>query len=301
VSQFFSQSVANPFFGLITNPNSTLRTATVTRGQLLKLYPQYDNPAIFNGHFGASKYNSLQVKLEKRFSLGLSANVSYVWSKTIDIGRNGNNNSGTATSIEDAFDLAGEYSISSLDIPHRFVASFSYELPFGRRKTLGKDWSGLRQALAGGWQVSGTVTRQSGSPISIVSNGFGLGFATRRPDRLPGDASFDNAGERARNGDTWFNTALFAQPADFTLGNAARNFSDVRRDGYRNVDLSVLKNFLFAEGRQKIQFRGEFINAFNLVVYGTPGSNVSDPANFGRITTQGNQPRLLQLVLRYTF
>jgi hypothetical protein len=301
VSQFFSQSVANPFFGLITNPNSTLRTATVTRGQLLKLYPQYDNPAIFNGHFGASKYNSLQVKLEKRFSLGLSANVSYVWSKTIDIGRNGNNNSGTTTSIEDAFDLAGEYSISSLDIPHRFVASFSYELPFGRRKMLGKDWSGLRQALAGGWQVSGTVTRQSGSPISIVSNGFGLGFATRRPDRLPGDASFDNAAERARNGDTWFNTALFAQPADFTLGNAARNFSDVRRDGYRNVDLSVLKNFLFAEGRQKIQFRGEFINAFNLVVYGTPGSNVSDPANFGRITTQGNQPRLLQLVLRYTF
>jgi outer membrane receptor protein involved in Fe transport len=301
VSQFFSQSVANPFFGLITNPNSTLGAANVTRGQLLKRYPQYDNPTIFNGHFGASKYNSLQVKLEKRFSQGLSANVSYVWSKTIDIGRNGNNNSGAATSIDDAFDLAGEYSISNFDIPHRFVGSFSYELPFGRRKAFGGDWSGLLQALAGGWQVSGTFTRQAGSPISIVSNGFGLSFATRRPDRLPGDASFGDARERARDGDTWFDTALFAQPADFTLGNAARNFSDVRRDGYRNVDLSVLKNFFFAEGRQKIQFRGEFINAFNLVVYGTPGSNVSDPANFGRITTQGNQPRLIQLALRYTF
>ncbi len=301
VSQFFSQSVANPFFGLITNPNSTIRTANVTRGQLLKLYPQYDNPAIFNGHFGASKYNSLQVKLEKRFSAGLSANASYVWGKLIDIGRNGNNNSSTATSVEDAFDLAGEYSISSLDVPHRFVASFTYELPFGRRKHFGKDWNGVVNALAGGWQVSGTATRQSGTPLSISAAGIGLGYATRRPDRLPGDGSFDNARDRARAGQTWFNTAVFAQPADFTLGNAARNYSDVRRDGYRNVDLSLLKNFFFAEGRQKIQFRGEFINAFNIVVFGTPGTAVNDPANFGIVRTQGNQPRLIQLVLRYTF
>lgn len=301
VSQFFSQSVANPFFGLITNPNSALRTATVTRAQLLKQYPQYDNPSIFNGHFGASKYHSLQVKLEKRFSGGLSANASYVWGKLIDIGRNGNNNSGTATSVEDAFDLAGEYSISSLDVPHRFVASFSYELPFGRRKAFGKDWNSVVNALAGGWQISGTATRQSGSPLSISAAGIGLSFATRRPDRLAGDGSFDDARDRARAGQTWFNTAVFAQPADFTLGNAARNYSDVRRDGYRNMDLSVLKNFLWDEGRQKIQFRGEFINAFNLVVFGTPGTAVNDPANFGIVRTQGNQPRLIQLVLRYTF
>ncbi|MGH9841909.1 MAG: TonB-dependent receptor domain-containing protein [Blastocatellia bacterium] len=301
VSQFFSQSVANPFFGLITNPNSALRTANVTRGQLLKLYPQYDNPAIFNGHFGASKYNSLQVKLEKRFSQGLSANASYVWGKLIDIGRNGNNNSSTATSVEDAFDLAGEYSISSLDVPHRFVASFSYELPFGRRKRFGKDWNGLVNALAGGWQVSGTATCQSGTPLSISGAGIGLGYATRRANRLPGDGSFDDARDRARAGLTWFNTAVFAQPDDFTLGNAARNYSDVRRDGYRNVDLSLLKNFLWNEGRQKIQFRGEFINAFNIVVFGTPNTSVNDPANFGIVRTQGNQPRLIQLVLRYTF
>lgn len=301
VAQFFNQSVANPFFGLITNPNSALRTANVTRGQLLKQYPQYDNPSIFNGHFGASKYNSLQVKLEKRFSGGLSANTSYVWGKLIDIGRNGNNNSSTATSVEDAFDLAGEYSISSLDVPHRFVASFSYELPFGKGKYFGKSWNDVVNTLAGGWQVSGTATRQSGSPLSITAAGIGLSFATRRPDRLAGDGSFDDARDRARAGQTWFNTAVFGQPADFTLGNAARNYSDVRRDGYRNVDLSLLKNFLWAEGRQKIQFRGEFINAFNIVVFGTPGTAVNDPANFGIVRTQGNQPRLIQLVLRYTF
>jgi hypothetical protein len=301
VSEFFNQQVANPFFGLITDPASPLRTATVSRGQLLKRYPQYNNPTIFNGHFGASKFNSLQVKLEKRFSQGLAANVNYVWSKTIDIGRNGNNNSGAATSIEDAFDLAGEYGISSFDVPHRFVASFSYELPFGQGRYFGKNWRGLWQALAGGWQTSGKVTIQAGTPIAVVANNFGLSFATRRANRLPGDAEFDDARQRARNGETWFDTTRFAQPADFVLGNAARNYADVRRDGYRNVELSVLKNFYFKEGRHKIQFRGEFINAFNQVVFGTPGANVGDPANFGMITTQGNQPRVIQLALRYTF
>jgi hypothetical protein len=302
VAQFFNQQVANPFFGIITNPNSNLRNTTVARSQLLKRYPQYDNPTLFNPHIGASKYNSLQVRLQKRFSDGLSANVSYVWSKTIDIGRNGNNNAGAATVIEDIYDLRGEYSISNFDVPHRFVASFTYELPFGQKKKFGAGWNRYTNAFLGGWQVSGTATRQAGAPLSITANGIGLSYAaTRRTNRAEGDAAFDDAKDRARAGDTWFNTALFSQPADFTLGTSARNFSDVRRDGYRNVDLSLLKNFYFGEGQHKIQFRGEFINAFNMVVFGTPGTNVSDPANFGRITTQGNTPRLIQLVLRYTF
>ncbi|MFN7930994.1 MAG: carboxypeptidase regulatory-like domain-containing protein [Blastocatellia bacterium] len=301
VSQFFNQSVANPFFGLITNPNSTLRTATVARSQLLKPFPQYDSPQLFNPHIGASKYNSLQISVNKRFSGGLIGSASYVWGKLIDIGRNGNNNSGAATSIEDIYDLQGEYAVSNFDVPHRFVASFSYELPFGRRRKFGHDWNSFTNALLGGWQLSGTVTRQSGTPVSLTATGIGLSYATRRTDKAPGDASFDDARSRARAEQTWFNTTLFSQPADFTLGTGARNFSDVRRDGYRNADLSLLKNFFLREGRQKIQLRGEFINAFNLVVFGTPGSNVSDPANFGKITTQGNTPRLIQAVLRYTF
>ena len=301
ISSFFNQQVANPFFGLIANPNSTLRNATLTRAQLLKPYPPYDNPTLFNPHIGASKYNSLQVRLQKRFSDGLTANVSYAWSKTIDIGRNGNNNSGAITSIEDIYDLRGEYAVSNFDVPHRFVAGFSYELPFGPKKRFGHSWNRVMTGLLGGWQMSGTTTFQSGAPISITANSFGLSYATRRPNRLPGDGSFDDARERARNGQTWFNTAVFAQPGDFVLGNGARNYSDVRRDGYRNVDLSLLKNFYFGERRHKIQLRGEFINAFNLVVFGTPGTNVSDPANFGLITTQGNTPRNIQLVLRYTF
>ena len=307
-AEFFSQQVANPFFGLITNPNSVLRNQNVTRGQLLKRFPQYDNPQLFNVHSGASKYHALQVRMQKRFSDGLSANASYVWSKLMDVGASSTNTGtvpGNASSVEDIYDLRSEYTVSNYDVPHRFVAGFSYELPVGRGKRFGGGWGGAADALLGGWQVSGTVTLQAGTPFPVVANGFtvGLSYATRRPNRLEGEARVDTdeARERVRAGDTWFNTAVFEQPADFTLGTGSRNYSDVRRDGARNIDLSALKNFAFGDGRHKIQFRGEFINAFNIVVFGTPAANVSDPTNFGRVTTQGNTPRLIQLVLRYTF
>jgi hypothetical protein len=98
-----------------------------------------------------------------------------------------------------------------------------------------------------------------------------------------------------------FNTAAFSQPGDFQFGNAARTYNDVRRDTYKNVDLSIIKNVYFNEGRQKLQLRAEFLNAFNFVVFGTPGTDFSNPATFGVVTTQANRPRIIQLVGRFTF
>ncbi|MGI9035219.1 MAG: hypothetical protein ACR2GD_04165, partial [Pyrinomonadaceae bacterium] len=77
-------------------------------------------------------------------------------------------------------------------------------------------------------------------------------------------------------------------------------YNDIRRDNYKNVDLSIIKNFDFNEGRQKFQVRGEFLNAFNWVVFGTPGTQVGS-STFGIITTQGNRTRIIQLVGRFTF
>ncbi|MBO0799816.1 MAG: hypothetical protein J2P31_13430 [Blastocatellia bacterium] len=298
--------MANPFYGIITDPTLALSRQTVTRAQLLYPYPQYSNPQLFNANKGASKYHAFQASLQKRFSGGLAANLSYVWSKAMDLGASATNTGtvpGNSSSIENIYDLQGEYSVSNYDVPHRFVAGFTYELPFGSKRRFGGNWHGVVNGMLGGWQLSGTATLQSGSPFPLVANGFGLNYAVRRPNRLDDSAAF-NAGEarqRARDGQTWFDTTVFKSPADYTLGSGARNYPDVRRDGYRNVDLSVLKNISFADGRHKIQLRGEFINAFNIVVVGTPGNNVNDPANFGMITTQGNTPRLIQLALRYTF
>lgn len=320
LTAFFNQQIPNPFFGVITNPNSALRNSTVTRLQLLKPFPQYDNVTLFRPHLGASKYHALQFNLQKRFSDGLSAIANYTFSKFLDIASAGNNSGflpGNNTSIENVYDLAGEYAPSNADVPHRFVASFSYELPFGRGRRFGNNLNRLANVVLGGFQLSGTATYQSGSPFPIVASGFpvAIGAAARRPNRVTGvEASIPlgDARENVRNGGVWFNTDAFLQPLDYTFGNAARNYSDVRRDAYRNVDLSVLKNFQISEDN-RLQFRAEFLNAFNLVVFGTPGNSVntaptanlaanpSGAQGFGQITTQGNTPRVIQFVLRYTY
>jgi hypothetical protein len=312
VAGFLNAQVANPFFGIITNPNSPLRTATVTRLQLLKPFPQYNTVSLLRPHWGASKYHALQVNLQKRFSDGLSLVANYSWSKLLDTGGVGNGAAGLdATPYQDIYNFQREYSYSTQDVPHRFVASWTYELPFGKGRHFGSKWNGLANAFLGGWQTSGTYVWQRGTPVPIIASGFSVsvGNATRRPTRVDGvDAGYtiDQARENARNGGSWFNIADFTQPADFVFGNAARTYNDIRRDNYRNVNLSILKNWTWAEGRQKLQFRSEFLNAFNTVVFGTPGSNVSVAPNssqtgFGQVRTQGNTPRIIQFVLRYTF
>lgn len=306
VTGFFTQQVPNPFFGVITNPNSPLRLPTVTRLQLLRPFPQYEAVSLFRPHWGISQYHALQLNVSRRFHDGLSATANYTFSRLLDTGGVGNGAAFLdATAIENVYDFrGGEYSRSTLDVPHRFIASWSYELPFGRDRRWGRSWSGLTQAVLGGWQTSGVWTWQSGTPIAIVAAPFpvAIGNAVRRPDRAPGvDASIpgDEARRNVRNGGVWFNTAAFAFPGDFRFGNAARTYDDVRRDSYKNVNLSVIKNFL--RNRHKLQLRAEFLNAFNQVVFGTPGRVVTQPATFGIVRTQGNTPRIVQFVARYTF
>jgi hypothetical protein len=312
ITAYFNQTVNNPFAGQLNVPGSALNGATVTRLALLRPFPQYTSVQLFRPHWGESYYHAMQVNLQRRFTNGLSATVNYTWSKSLDTGGVGN---GAAfldsTAIANIYDFAKEKSLATFDVPHRFVASWSYELPFGKKKWIGKDWGGLANAFLGGWQTAGTYSWQVGTPIAITAPAFsvGLGNATYRPNRLPGDPipSIDDAREAVRNGGVWFNTTLFQTPADYVFGSGSRTYNDVRRDNYKNLNLSVLKSWYWDEGAQKLQFRAEFLNAFNWVVLGTPvssvGSGVANTAltGFGQIRTQGNTPRNVQLVLRYTF
>ncbi|MFN0104232.1 MAG: hypothetical protein ACKV2U_19370, partial [Bryobacteraceae bacterium] len=227
------------------------------------------------------------------------------WSKFMDIGGAGNNNGGGGGStVEDIYNVQSDFTLSNIDVPHRVTASFSYELPLAKKR-----------ALLGGWQMSGSASWQSGTPVTVTANGFGLSFAVRRPDRVDGVSAFIPRNEMQANirADRFaFNPDAYAQPADFTLGNAARNQNDTRRDSYKSFNISLLKSFRFFENRHRMQLRSEFLNAFNSVSFGTPGRDVNDRdivqngvivrrGNFGRVRTQGNSPRIIQLVLRYTF
>jgi hypothetical protein len=314
---FFNQQVTNPFFGIVTNPLSALATRTVARSQLLKPYPQYDNPTLFRPLLAFSKYHALQAGLQKRFGNGMSMLANYTWSKFIDLGAPGNasGNPGNS-SVANIYNLASDYSLSDSDIPHRFTSSFSYELPFGRGKRFGKAWRGPVYRVLGDFQVSGTVTWQSGTPINIVSPCAGLNTtAVCRSDRAPGVAvgyAGDAMRENIRQGGFAFNPAPFTTPAPFAYGTATRTYDDARRDSYKNVNLSVLKNFRFGDGTRKLQLRGEFLNVFNMIVFGTPGTStgskdvvvngvVTQAGTFARVTTQANQPRIVQLVMRFSF
>ncbi|MCY7348955.1 MAG: carboxypeptidase-like regulatory domain-containing protein [Pyrinomonadaceae bacterium] len=318
-----AQQVANPFLPLVqstTNPNGVIPASgtlisnpTVTRLQLLKPFPQYDTVTLFRPHIGYSDYHALQINLQKRFSDGLSATVNYTWSKLLDTGGVGNGAAFLdATNIQNIYDYDSEYSYSTLDVPHRFVASWSYELPYGKNKRFGKNTSGIAKFLLGGWQTSGTYTWQKGTPIQIIASAFSVGIGTPgggyRPIRASGVENFSTsqARDNVRNSGQWFSPDLFINPPDFVFGDAARTHNDVRRDNYRTLNLSLLKNFQWADGKQKLQLRAEFLNAFNWVVFGTPGNNIDVAPNatqtgFAQVRTQGNTPRNIQLVARYTF
>lgn len=316
VAAFLAFAVPNPFAGLNTPAtpiNTQITGATIPRAQLLRRFPQYTTVTWSRPLIGRSNYNALQLNLQKRFSKGWSALVNYTWSKLLDTGGVGNGASFTdPTNADDIFNFDEEYSYSTLDVPHRITASFTYELPVGRGKWIGNEWNGLTNAFLGGWQISGTGVWQRGAPLTITNAtafaGGGsvlttIGNSQRRPNRVSGvDPMPFDIGEQVRQGLSIFDPAAFSNPSDtlFEFGSAARTYNDIRRDNYKNVDLSIIKNVNFNEGKQKLQVRGEFINAFNWVVFGTPGLQVGSNT-FGIITTQGNRPRTIQLVGRYTF
>ncbi|HEY8562515.1 MAG TPA: carboxypeptidase regulatory-like domain-containing protein [Pyrinomonadaceae bacterium] len=309
ISAFLSQQVSNPLRGQISAVGG-LNGNTIARAQLLRRFPQYQAVTLSRPHIGKSNYNALQVNLQKRFSDGWSALANYTWSKLLDTGGVGNGAAFTdPTNTDDIFNYDEEYSYSTLDVPHRFTLSSSYELPFGRGRRFGKDWNGFTNAIFGGWQISGTAVFQTGAPLTITYSGFlgtgltGVGNAQRRPNLVGGvDPMFENFDERVRQGLPVFNVEAFSAPSDvnYEFGSAARTNNNIRRDNYRNVDLSILKNVLFNEGKQKLQLRAEVLNVFNWTVFGTPGTQFGSNT-FGVITTQGNRPRLIQLVGRFTF
>ena len=325
VQSFLTQCVTNPFAGLIPNVSATtnctatntgtLNSPLIARAQLLRRFPQYQNVSQLGPNIGRSDYNALQVNLQKRFSDGFSLLANYVWSKLLDTGGVGNGARFTdPTNADDVFNFDEEYSYSSLDVPHRFTASFTYELPFGKGKRFGKNLSGLTNALIGGFQISGTGVIQTGTPLTITNaTGFagngglaGVNNSQIRPNRVAGvNPMAGNFGELIRQGLSVFNPAAFTAPdlANFQFGNAARTYNDIRRDAYKNLDLSIIKNISFDETR-KMQLRAEFLNVFNTVVFGTPVTTFGN-ASFGTYANQdvalGNRPRIIQLVGRFTF
>ena len=240
----------------------------------------------------------MQMKLQKRFSTGLSFLVAYTLSKAITDTDQGGYSAFTSAGRDNA-QRQLEKALAPGDRTHNLVASFVYELP-------GRNLTGAAGALAKGWSVSGIARYLSGTPIGVGGGPalpiFGGG---NRPNRVAGvDASSGaDVGNFDPARDIFLNLAAFAQPAPFTIGNAPRFEPNLRGFATLNENFSIIKRTYINSIREglNVEIRGEFFNAFNRVVFSNPSADFNSPANFGRVGGQANQPRIIQLALRVNF
>jgi hypothetical protein len=276
---FLTANIPNPFAGLL--PGTSLNGSTIQRQQLLRPYPQFASISM-RDYQGYSWYNSLQVRLERRFSRGFTTLVGYSLSKKMD-----------ATEYLNPSDPLPYRTISAMDRPHQLSFSAIYELPFGKGRQFASGINRLGDALIGGWQIGSVYQYNSGFPI-----GFGNAL-------FAGDVKNIALPRGERTVDRWFNTdAGFvkstAQQLQFNLRTFPLRFSGVRTGAYNSWDLSLLKNVRVFETHQ-FQLRGEFYNAFNHPsAWDGPVTSPTSTA-FGQITGMLSLPRLIQFGAKYIF
>jgi hypothetical protein len=294
-----TQQVPNPFYGLVNV--GILAQPTVSRGQLLRPYPQFNGITLGYTNRGSAIYHSLQTKVTKRFESSLFS-LAYTFSKGI-----GNAESPTGyleqngvPGFQDYNDISLERSLNALDSTHRLVIAYTTQLPFGA----GKRWlngSGGLHYLVSGWEFNGFYTYESGTPLFLttstnLTNSFGGGS---RPNNNGTSARLNGTAENMLN--QWFNTSVFSQPAAFTFGNTGRALPDVRDDNTDNIDVAFIKNNRFLhDGRMNLQFRSEFFNFFNHPRFANPGMTFGTP-QFGIVSSQANAPRLIQFALKLLY
>ncbi len=294
--------VPNPFYGIITTPGSTLAQPMVQRNQLLRPFPQYTQVNEYRKDTAFSNYNALTVRVDKRFTSGLTLLLSYTAGKLFD-------NSASAVTFlgpvsqtyANQYNPNGEYALSPQDLSRDLVTSYTYELPFGPGRHFLGNSHGIAGKLLGGFQTSGIVSWLGGTPLTFASVGDNTGLFTlgQRPTQSAPNAKLANP-TRSR----YFNTSLFSAPAPFTFGNARRTLDNVRTPQLVNADLSAIKNNYFgADNRYNLQLRLEGFNALNHVQLNGPDTGVNDGSNFGLInsTATGYSSRQVQLAAKFSF
>lgn len=262
----------------LANPN--------TDANALVPYPGYQAIVSRNPVF-TSNYNSLQVSLNRRFTQGLTLGVAYTWSKLLTT-----NPQDRSLGVADAYNLKGDYGLSTLNTPQIFVLSYVYDLPFFNNQ------SGLAGRVLGGWEISGitnfqsgqsTTVTQSADPFAAAANDLsGLNMARGATAQIRADLIGDPHGPKTAA--QFFNTAAFA-PAVGHFGTERPG--TVLGPGFQLWDISLIKNIKFTE-RVRMQLRLETFNTFN---HGSPNgvfTSISDTSSFGQISGW-HDPRNVQI------
>lgn len=301
---YLTDQVQNPFAGTVQT--GVLSTPTIAYGQLLTPYPQYAGVYSPNLAGFDSDYQSLQAKLQRRFGAGGNLLASYTWSK--NIGTTDNTTSYVEGGgypfgqMQDFTNIRSNRSELSYDVPQRLVISYVADLPVGKGKRFLGGVSGPMDKLVSGWGVTGITSFQIGYPLPLsaqpntITNQFYGGVT--RPNYTAG-CNKPISGSAVSRLTGWFNTSCFSQPSSYAWGTEGRTDSKIRAEGVDNWDLSLGKSTPITE-RVNLQFRAESFNLANRVMFSAPG-NVFGTSQFGVVSAQRNQPRLIQLSGRLNF
>jgi len=249
----------------------------------------------------SSSYNSLQVKIEKRFSHGLQFLSTYTFSKSIDSVSGspvtGGGDSNSSNFVQDPFDWNSDRALSSFNVGNKFVTAFNYNLPFGRGETIGAEWNRILDGILGGWQVNGILSAQSGLPFSVFATssaqcGCSSGGLRAQLVGNPFPRGFQQSIHQ------WFDPAAFSDPSPEQYGNSGRNI--IPGPGLTDLDFSLFKKFHLDEKRM-FQLRAEYFNILNHTNFQYPTSITDATWNTGGILTQAMPGRVGQLALKFTF
>jgi Carboxypeptidase regulatory-like domain len=260
---------------------------------------------------GYMNYNALQVVLQKRYSNGLQGQLAYTWSHCLTNNSGYYGTWGTQTQAtpgspyyQNLYDPQADYASCYMDSRNILSAYATYDLPFGKGKKYGSNMNSVANAIVGNWQANAIISIHSGFPLAVYEATDTSGTNSRgpRPNCTGLTQSFGTSKPVIVNGVfqgyQYINVAGYSEPATGTFGNCPLQGPNVG-PGYTDTDLSLLKNFHFTE-RMYLQFRTDFLNAFNNVQLSHP--NVNFPSStFGLINTSMDTPRNIQFALKFYF
>jgi Carboxypeptidase regulatory-like domain len=313
--------VNNPFYGIITDPNSYLSQQQVAYNQLLRPFPEFTYLQQTRSLPGArSQFDALTAKYNHSFSNGLSWITTYQWSKNMDDGSEALLGWAIGDMWRDATNPKLDYAISTHDVPQSFATAWTYQLPYGHGRQWGGDSPQIVNQVIGGWDVSGAIRLESGlpfpNPVEFSYNPLG-NFGFPGPG-MPSIVADPRPAHRTTS--NWVNINAFAgasgisgnqvacgnandpcQPFPFSNGNEPQRLTQVREAATKNLDLGIAKEF--GPERVRTQLRGDFLNVFNHPVYG--GSyNIGDCidcGDLGQVYGTRNDPRNIQVSLKVSF
>jgi hypothetical protein len=251
------------------------------------------------GPWAKSRYNALQVAINRPFKNGLMLKGSYTLSRAKDEV----DDDGWSQLMFSAPSQRGlNYALAGFDRPQMFNMAFVYEIPY--KTSTSKDVAHL---ILGDWQVNGLFSAVAGTPFTITANGADL--------NMPGgQQTADMTGSYTVLGghggsDPFFDASAFSQPQGVRQGNTGRN--QFRGPGYWSFDGSLFRAFPVGQSNKRVEFRAEFFNLFNHPTWGNPDSDVNSGTfgytfavgsnGGGRVRDSGTGERQIRFGVRFQF